>query len=51
MMDGDTVEPDAVHQLVQPFADPGIGAVAGNTKVGNRNTVIGAWQHIGTVMG
>ncbi|KND39723.1 bifunctional polysaccharide deacetylase/glycosyltransferase family 2 protein [Streptomyces acidiscabies] len=52
MMDGDTVfEPDAVHQLVQPFADPGVGAVAGNAKVGNRNTVIGAWQHIEYVMG
>ncbi|WP_435221779.1 bifunctional polysaccharide deacetylase/glycosyltransferase family 2 protein [Streptomyces sp. Tue6028] len=52
MMDGDTVfEPDAVHQLVQPFADPEIGAVAGNAKVGNRTTVIGAWQHIEYVMG
>ncbi|MFE2532904.1 bifunctional polysaccharide deacetylase/glycosyltransferase family 2 protein [Streptomyces sp. NPDC059371] len=52
MMDGDTVfEPDAVHQLVQPFADLEIGAVAGNAKVGNRGTVIGAWQHIEYVMG
>ncbi|MFJ6837494.1 bifunctional polysaccharide deacetylase/glycosyltransferase family 2 protein [Streptomyces sp. NPDC091209] len=52
MMDGDTVfEPDAVHQLVQPFADPEIGAVAGNAKVGNRDTMIGAWQHIEYVMG
>ncbi|MFH8802580.1 bifunctional polysaccharide deacetylase/glycosyltransferase family 2 protein [Streptomyces sp. NPDC017936] len=52
MMDGDTVfEPEAVHQLVQPFADPKVGAVAGNAKVGNRNTVIGAWQHIEYVMG
>ncbi|MEU9183990.1 glycosyltransferase [Streptomyces sp. NPDC048484] len=52
MMDGDTVfEPDAVHQLVQPFADPGVGAVAGNAKVGNRDTIIGAWQHIEYVMG
>ncbi|RPE41624.1 cellulose synthase/poly-beta-1,6-N-acetylglucosamine synthase-like glycosyltransferase [Streptomyces sp. Ag109_O5-1] len=52
MMDGDTVfEPDAVYQLVQPFADPEVGAVAGNAKVGNRNTVIGAWQHIEYVMG
>ncbi|MFJ4366157.1 bifunctional polysaccharide deacetylase/glycosyltransferase family 2 protein [Streptomyces chartreusis] len=52
MMDGDTVfEPDAVRQLVQPFADPAVGAVAGNAKVGNRNTVIGAWQHIEYVMG
>ncbi|SMF17804.1 bifunctional polysaccharide deacetylase/glycosyltransferase family 2 protein [Streptomyces sp. Amel2xC10] len=52
MMDGDTVfEPDAVHQLVQPFADPKVGAVAGNAKVGNRDTLIGAWQHIEYVMG
>jgi cellulose synthase/poly-beta-1,6-N-acetylglucosamine synthase-like glycosyltransferase len=52
MMDGDTVfEPDAVHQLVQPFADDGVGAVAGNAKVGNRKKMIGAWQHIEYVMG
>ncbi|USQ82859.1 bifunctional polysaccharide deacetylase/glycosyltransferase family 2 protein [Streptomyces phaeoluteigriseus] len=52
MMDGDTVfEPDTVRQLVQPFADPKVGAVAGNAKVGNRNTIIGAWQHIEYVMG
>jgi cellulose synthase/poly-beta-1,6-N-acetylglucosamine synthase-like glycosyltransferase/peptidoglycan/xylan/chitin deacetylase (PgdA/CDA1 family) len=52
MMDGDTVfEPDTVRSLVQPFADPEVGAVAGNAKVGNRNTVIGAWQHIEYVMG
>ncbi|MFJ7076253.1 bifunctional polysaccharide deacetylase/glycosyltransferase family 2 protein [Streptomyces sp. NPDC098781] len=52
MMDGDTVfEPDTVRQLVQPFADREVGAVAGNAKVGNRNTVIGAWQHIEYVMG
>ncbi|MDQ0951813.1 cellulose synthase/poly-beta-1,6-N-acetylglucosamine synthase-like glycosyltransferase/peptidoglycan/xylan/chitin deacetylase (PgdA/CDA1 family) [Streptomyces phaeochromogenes] len=52
MMDGDTVfEADTVRQLVQPFADPGVGAVAGNAKVGNRDTIIGAWQHIEYVMG
>ncbi|WP_406007384.1 glycosyltransferase [Streptomyces sp. NBC_00637] len=52
MMDGDTVfEPDAVFHLVQPFADPKVGAVAGNAKVGNRDTIIGAWQHIEYVMG
>ncbi|MFE9675797.1 bifunctional polysaccharide deacetylase/glycosyltransferase family 2 protein [Streptomyces sp. NPDC006259] len=52
MMDGDTVfEPDTVRQLVQPFADPKVGAVAGNAKVGNRDTIIGAWQHIEYVMG
>ncbi|MFD5909557.1 bifunctional polysaccharide deacetylase/glycosyltransferase family 2 protein [Streptomyces massasporeus] len=52
MMDGDTVfEPDTVRQLVQPFGDPEVGAVAGNAKVGNRTTIIGAWQHIEYVMG
>ncbi|MFK4117217.1 bifunctional polysaccharide deacetylase/glycosyltransferase family 2 protein [Streptomyces longwoodensis] len=52
MMDGDTVfEPDTVRQLVQPFTDPRVGAVAGNAKVGNRDTLIGAWQHIEYVMG
>ncbi|MFJ8506994.1 bifunctional polysaccharide deacetylase/glycosyltransferase family 2 protein [Streptomyces avermitilis] len=52
MMDGDTVfEPDTVRRLVQPFANDEVGAVAGNAKVGNRDTVIGAWQHIEYVMG
>ncbi|MFB7667387.1 bifunctional polysaccharide deacetylase/glycosyltransferase family 2 protein [Kitasatospora sp. NPDC056138] len=52
MMDGDTVfEPSTVRELIQPFADPGVGAVAGNAKVGNRDTLIGAWQHIEYVMG
>ncbi|OEV31005.1 bi-functional transferase/deacetylase [Streptomyces nanshensis] len=61
MMDGDTVfEPDTVHALVQPFAGPSpasggetppVGAVAGNAKVGNRGTLIGAWQHLEYVMG
>jgi cellulose synthase/poly-beta-1,6-N-acetylglucosamine synthase-like glycosyltransferase/peptidoglycan/xylan/chitin deacetylase (PgdA/CDA1 family) len=52
MMDGDTVfEPATVRELVQPFADPRVGAVAGNAKVGNRNSLIGAWQHIEYVMG
>ncbi|MFB7243364.1 glycosyltransferase [Streptomyces populi] len=52
MMDGDTVfEPATVRELVQPFADPKVGAVAGNAKVGNRDTMIGAWQHIEYVMG
>lgn len=52
MMDGDTVfEPATVRELVQPFADPRVGAVAGNAKVGNRDSMIGAWQHIEYVMG
>ncbi|MEU9157174.1 glycosyltransferase [Streptomyces sp. NPDC048417] len=52
MMDGDTVfEPATVGELVQPFGDPRVGAVAGNAKVGNRDSLIGAWQHIEYVMG
>ncbi|WTB02751.1 glycosyltransferase [Streptomyces avidinii] len=52
MMDGDTVfEPSTVHELVQPFGDQAIGAVAGNAKVGNRDSLIGAWQHIEYVLG
>ncbi|GAA2254956.1 bi-functional transferase/deacetylase [Streptomyces ruber] len=52
MMDGDTVfEPSTVRELVQPFADPSVGAVAGNAKVGNKDSLIGAWQHIEYVMG
>ena len=52
MVDGDTVfEPDTVRKLIQPFADPRIGAVSGNTKVANRGGILGAWQHIEYVVG
>lgn len=52
MMDGDTVfEPSTVRELVQPFGDQKVGAVAGNAKVGNKDSLIGAWQHIEYVMG
>ncbi|MFC0489173.1 bifunctional polysaccharide deacetylase/glycosyltransferase family 2 protein [Sinomonas atrocyanea] len=52
MVDGDTVfEPGTVHDLVQPLADPRVGAVSGNTKVANRGGVLGAWQHIEYVVG
>jgi cellulose synthase/poly-beta-1,6-N-acetylglucosamine synthase-like glycosyltransferase/peptidoglycan/xylan/chitin deacetylase (PgdA/CDA1 family) len=52
MVDADTVvEPDAVHRLVQPFADPSVGAVAGNVKVGNRRRMVARWQHIEYVIG
>jgi cellulose synthase/poly-beta-1,6-N-acetylglucosamine synthase-like glycosyltransferase/peptidoglycan/xylan/chitin deacetylase (PgdA/CDA1 family) len=52
MVDGDTVfEPDTLTFLVQPFADPVVGAVAGNTKVANRRRLLGRWQHIEYVMG
>jgi cellulose synthase/poly-beta-1,6-N-acetylglucosamine synthase-like glycosyltransferase/peptidoglycan/xylan/chitin deacetylase (PgdA/CDA1 family) len=52
MVDGDTVfEPDTLARLVQPLADPTVGAVSGNTKVGNRSRLIGRWQHIEYVLG
>jgi cellulose synthase/poly-beta-1,6-N-acetylglucosamine synthase-like glycosyltransferase len=52
MVDGDTVfEPEALWRLVQPLGDPAVGAVSGNTKVGNRRGLIGRWQHIEYVTG
>jgi poly-beta-1,6 N-acetyl-D-glucosamine synthase len=52
MVDGDTVfEPDTVRNLVASMADPTVGAVAGNTKVGNRGGLLGRWQHIEYVIG
>jgi cellulose synthase/poly-beta-1,6-N-acetylglucosamine synthase-like glycosyltransferase/peptidoglycan/xylan/chitin deacetylase (PgdA/CDA1 family) len=52
MVDGDTVfEPDTVRRLVQPLEDPQVGAVSGNTKVGNRGGLLGRWQHIEYVSG
>lgn len=52
LVDGDTVfEPDAVGRLLQPFADPEVGAVSGNTKVANRGGMLGLWQHLEYVMG
>jgi cellulose synthase/poly-beta-1,6-N-acetylglucosamine synthase-like glycosyltransferase/peptidoglycan/xylan/chitin deacetylase (PgdA/CDA1 family) len=52
MVDGDTVfEQDTITNLVQPLVDPAVGAVSGNTKVGNRNGLLGRWQHIEYVMG
>ena len=50
-VDGDTVfEPDSLLRLVAPFAEPDVGAVSGNTKVGNRGGLLGRWQHIEYVM-
>lgn len=47
MVDGDTVfERDTLRWLVEPLADPGVGAVSGNTKVANRSGLIGRWQHL-----
>jgi cellulose synthase/poly-beta-1,6-N-acetylglucosamine synthase-like glycosyltransferase/peptidoglycan/xylan/chitin deacetylase (PgdA/CDA1 family) len=52
MVDGDTLfEAETVRRLVEPLSDPQVGAVAGNTKVGNRKGLLGRWQHIEYVMG
>jgi poly-beta-1,6 N-acetyl-D-glucosamine synthase len=45
--DADTqVRPDALRLLARRFADPRVGAVAGNVKVGNRVNLLTRWQSI-----
>ncbi len=45
--DADTqIAPDAVALLARHFADPQVGAVAGNVKVGNRLNLLTRWQSI-----
>lgn len=52
MVDADTVfEPETLGILVRDLHDPAVGAVSGNTKVGNRKGLLGRWQHIEYVMG
>ncbi|MDX6608018.1 MAG: hypothetical protein QOD14_2558 [Solirubrobacterales bacterium] len=51
-VDADTVfEPGTLSALVRHFAEDGVGAVAGDTKVGNRHSLLGLWQHIDYVTG
>jgi cellulose synthase/poly-beta-1,6-N-acetylglucosamine synthase-like glycosyltransferase/peptidoglycan/xylan/chitin deacetylase (PgdA/CDA1 family) len=46
-LDADTVfRPDTVARLVRPLADPRVGAVAGNAKVGNRLNIVTRWQAV-----
>jgi cellulose synthase/poly-beta-1,6-N-acetylglucosamine synthase-like glycosyltransferase/peptidoglycan/xylan/chitin deacetylase (PgdA/CDA1 family) len=52
MVDADTIfEPETLRRLVQPLRESEVGAVSGNTKVGNRRRLLGRWQHIEYVMG
>ncbi|MEP6909547.1 MAG: bifunctional polysaccharide deacetylase/glycosyltransferase family 2 protein [Actinomycetota bacterium] len=52
MVDADTVfERETLGRLVAELHDPRVGAVSGNTKVGNRKGLLGRWQHIEYVMG
>jgi cellulose synthase/poly-beta-1,6-N-acetylglucosamine synthase-like glycosyltransferase/peptidoglycan/xylan/chitin deacetylase (PgdA/CDA1 family)/spore germination protein YaaH len=45
VLDADTqFEPSTISRLVRWFADPKIGAVAGNAKVGNRINMLTRWQ-------
>ena len=44
-LDADTqFEPDTVARLARWFENPGVGAVAGNAKVGNRINAVTRWQ-------
>ncbi|WP_241491930.1 glycosyltransferase [Sphingomonas endophytica] len=44
-LDADTqFEDDTIAKLTRWFADPAIGAVAGNAKVGNRTNLVTRWQ-------
>jgi cellulose synthase/poly-beta-1,6-N-acetylglucosamine synthase-like glycosyltransferase/peptidoglycan/xylan/chitin deacetylase (PgdA/CDA1 family) len=46
-LDADTIfSPDTIAELVQPLEDLGVGAVAGNAKVGNRINLITRWQAV-----
>ena len=46
-LDADTqFEPTTISRLARWFADPGIGAVAGNAKVGNRVNLVTRWQSV-----
>ncbi|WP_279583356.1 glycosyltransferase [Fodinicola feengrottensis] len=52
MLDGDTVfEAATIGRLIRPFADPKVGAVAGNVKVANRARMVARWQHVEYVIG
>ncbi len=44
-LDADTqFEPDTIAKLTRWFADPRVGAVAGNARVGNGHNLITRWQ-------
>jgi peptidoglycan/xylan/chitin deacetylase (PgdA/CDA1 family)/spore germination protein YaaH/GT2 family glycosyltransferase len=46
-LDADTrFEPDTIAKLAAWFADPAIGAVAGNAKIGNRVNWLTRWQSL-----
>ncbi len=47
LIDGDTLlEPRTLTELIRPFTDDRIGAVAGNARVGNRSSLVAKIQHV-----
>jgi len=52
MVDADTVfERESLRTVIAPLSAPQVGAVSGNTKVGNRSGMLARWQHIEYVLG
>ncbi|MGO8672758.1 MAG: glycosyltransferase [Capsulimonadaceae bacterium] len=46
-LDADTIfAGNTISRLVRHFADPAVGAVSGNVKVGNRNNIWTIWQAV-----
>ncbi len=51
-LDGDTAfEKQTVGKLARHFADPQLGVVAGQIKVGNRRNILTAWQSLEYISG
>ena len=51
-LDADTqFQPDTLRLLVQPLADPRVGAVSGHARVGNLQTWIGRFQSLEYICG
>lgn len=47
MIDADTmVAPDGIRRLVEPLADPKVGAVSGHVRVGNTSRWLGKFQDL-----
>lgn len=51
-IDADTIFPaETLGRLVRHFADPKVGAVAGNVKVGNIQNLVTRWQQLDYIIG
>jgi cellulose synthase/poly-beta-1,6-N-acetylglucosamine synthase-like glycosyltransferase/peptidoglycan/xylan/chitin deacetylase (PgdA/CDA1 family)/spore germination protein YaaH len=46
-LDADTLfAPDTISRLARHFADPAVGAVSGNVRVGNAHNILTRWQSL-----